>query len=218
MRRVAPSAIVREEIDELLAGGVALAQLGVRYVVQQGLEQEQTDHLGRGRYERGAGTRGRRNGYEDATLRTGEGGIGVRVPQVRGAEVPYRSKLIEFLAGNTEALDRLVVEMDARGLSTRDIEDAFRGPEGELLISRPTSARSPTDCGRTTRPSARATCPRLTRSTCSSTRSSNLCVATAPKRRCSPPGASPRLATRCCCTWRSATRNPRPAGPSSSAT
>ncbi len=97
MRRVAPSTIVHEEIGELLAGGTspetnilsALAQLGVRYVVQQGLEQEQTDHLGRGRYERGAGTKGRRNGYEDATLRTAEGGIGVRVPQVRDAEVPY---------------------------------------------------------------------------------------------------------------------------------
>jgi hypothetical protein len=56
--------MVQEEIGELLAGGVApetnilsvLAQLGVRYVVQQGLEQEQADHLGRERYERGAGT------------------------------------------------------------------------------------------------------------------------------------------------------------------
>jgi hypothetical protein len=59
---------VGEEIGELLAGGTspetnilsALAQLGVRYIVQQGLEQEQADHLGRGRYERGAGARGRR--------------------------------------------------------------------------------------------------------------------------------------------------------------
>jgi len=144
MRRVAPSTVVNEEIGELLAGGVApetnilsaLAQLGVRYVAQQGLEQEQADFVGRGRYERGAGGRGRRNGYEDATLRTAEGGIAVRVPQVRDAEVPYRSKLIELLAGNTEALDRLVVEMYARGLSTRDIEDCFRGPDAELLISR----------------------------------------------------------------------------------
>ncbi|SRR6266545_2303689 len=86
MRRVAPSTIVREEIGELLAGGVApetnilsaLAELGVRYVVQQGLEQEQTDRLGRGRYERGAGGRGRRNGYEDATLRTAEAGSASR--------------------------------------------------------------------------------------------------------------------------------------------
>ena len=144
MRRVAPSTLVHEEIGEILAGGVpletnilsALVQLGVRHVVQQGLEQEQADFVGRDRYERGAGTKGRRNGYEDATLCTAEGGIGVRVPQVRDSEVPYHSKLIEFLAGNTEALDRLVVEMYARGLSTRDIEDAFRGPDGELLLSR----------------------------------------------------------------------------------
>jgi hypothetical protein len=63
----------------------------------------------------------------------------VKVPQVRDLEVTYRSKLIEFLAGNTEALDRLVVEMYARGLSTRDIEDAFQaaGHAGE----RPRSGR-----------------------------------------------------------------------------
>ena len=50
MRRVAPSTIVGEEIGESLAGGVApetnilsaLAQLGVRYVVQHGIEQEQS--------------------------------------------------------------------------------------------------------------------------------------------------------------------------------
>ncbi len=60
MRRVTPSRIVREEIGQLLAGGVeqgtnilsALADLGLRYVAQQALEQEQADHLGRDRYER----------------------------------------------------------------------------------------------------------------------------------------------------------------------
>lgn len=144
MRGVAPSTIVREEIDQVFSRGVApetnilsaLAELGVRYVVQQGLEKEQADFLGRGRYERGAGSKGRRNGYEDGILRTGEGGIGVRVPQVRDSETPYQSKLMEFLSGNSEMLDRLVVEMYARGLSTRDIEDCFRGPDGELLLSR----------------------------------------------------------------------------------
>ena len=62
---------MRDQIDDVLSGGVApetnilsaLAQLGVRYVVQQGLEQEPADHLGRGRYERGAGAKGLRNGY-----------------------------------------------------------------------------------------------------------------------------------------------------------
>lgn len=143
MRRVAPSSIVREEIDRLLAGGVeegtnilsALAELGLRYVAQQALEQDQEDHLGRGRYERSNGS-GWRNGYEDAPVSTAEGQVRLRVPQVRGSEVAYRSKLIEFLEGNSEVLERLVTEMYARGLSTRDVEDAFKDSTGELVISR----------------------------------------------------------------------------------
>ncbi len=62
----------------------------------------------------------------------------VRVPQVRGSSSPYRSRLMEFLGGNSEALERLVVEMYARGLSTRDVEEeCFRDETtGELMISR----------------------------------------------------------------------------------
>src|SRR2546423_11369118 len=41
-----------------------------------------------------------------------------------------------FLEGNSDVLDRLVTEMYARGLSTRDVEDAFRDATGELLISK----------------------------------------------------------------------------------
>jgi putative transposase len=145
MRRVAPSTVVREEIDRLLTGGVdpgtnilsTLAQLGLQYVVQQGLEQEQEDFLGRGRYERaGADPAGWRNGYEEDRLRVTEGGVPVRRPQVRGAEGPYRSRLMEFLEGNSDVLERLVTEMYARGLSTRDVEDAFRDATGELVISK----------------------------------------------------------------------------------
>jgi putative transposase len=43
---------------------------------------------------------------------------------------------MSFLEGNSDVLDRLVVEMYARGMSTRDIEDAFRDVTGELLISK----------------------------------------------------------------------------------
>jgi transposase-like protein len=146
MRRVAPSTLVREEIDRLLSAGTdpgtnilsALAELGLRFVAQQALEQEQADHLGRDRYERTGEDhhRGWRNGYEDARLSTGEGAVPVRVPQTRGGEEPYRSRLMEFLSGNSEVLERLVTEMYARGLSTRDVEDCFRDATGELLISR----------------------------------------------------------------------------------
>lgn len=145
MRRLPPSARVREQIDHLLSGELApetniaseLMQLGARYVAQQALEQEQLDFLGRDRYARRADPGGGyRNGYESARMRTSEGAVALEVPQVRDAAAPYRSKLIEFLAGNSEALERLVVEMYARGLSTRDVEDCFTDDAGTLLISR----------------------------------------------------------------------------------
>jgi len=152
MRKVPPSDVLREEINRSLTCGVEdgntdllshLAHLGLGYLVEQALEQEQEDFfLGRGRYERRAeGTvadrPAHRNGYEQGRLKTAEGEVRVRVPQVRDASSPYRSKLMEFLGGNWEALERLVVEMYARGLSTRDVEECF-GDEatGELMISR----------------------------------------------------------------------------------
>jgi transposase-like protein len=129
--RVPPSTVIREEIDQLLTGGVGprsniisiLADLGLRYIASHGLEQEQEDFLGRAHYQRrdDSSPRGLRNGYEDAAIKTAEGEPALRVPQVREADEPYRSKLMEFLDGNSDVLERLVVEMYARGLST--VED-----------------------------------------------------------------------------------------------
>lgn len=161
MRKVPPSDVLREEIHRSLAEGVTddggtesllshLAHLGLGYLVQQALEQEQEDFLGRARYQRRHPQDDRpertedqlreypyRNGYEQGKLRTAEGEVRVKVPQVRGASAPYRSKLMEFLGGNSEALERLVVEMYARGLSTRDVEECFRDQtSGEPMISR----------------------------------------------------------------------------------
>ncbi|MFQ5507676.1 MAG: IS256 family transposase [Planctomycetota bacterium] len=134
--------------QQLLDGGVgenvnivsALVETVTRLVVQELLEGEQTDYLGgRGRYERRTeGQRGARNGYERRRLRTAEGAIDVAFPQVRDAEAPFHSTLMSFLDGNSDVLERLVTEMYARGLSTRDVEDAFRDATGELLISRST--------------------------------------------------------------------------------
>jgi len=49
----------------------------------------------------------------------------VEVPQVRGLGRPHRSQLWQLLKRRTEALTKLVLETYARGLSTRDIEDAL---------------------------------------------------------------------------------------------
>ena len=146
MRRLPPSMLVREELDQLLRGGAdeetnivsSFIDIVTRLVAQELLEAEQADYLGgRGRYaKRGEGQLGSRNGYEPGRIRSAEGAIKLRLPQVRGAEQPYRSGLMSFLEHHSEVLDRLVTEMYARGLSTRDVEDAFRDATGELLISR----------------------------------------------------------------------------------
>ena len=99
MRRVPPSVIAREELEHLLHRGAgpeenlisALVQSATRLVVQSLLEADQTEYLGgRGRYERRPGHRGgSRNGYIDGHVRTAEGDVDVRIPQVRGAAAPY---------------------------------------------------------------------------------------------------------------------------------
>ena len=112
-------------------------RLAVQNMVQQAVEQEVTDFLGRDRYERQAEPVGYRNGYKPGRIRSAEGEIALDIPQVRGTEDPYRSPLLVFLRGNSDVLEYLVTQMYSRGLSTRDVEDAFRDPlTGEMLLSR----------------------------------------------------------------------------------
>ena len=112
-------------------------RLAVQNMVQQAVEQEVTDFLGRERYERQTEPVGYRNGYKPGRIRSAEGEIPLHVPQVRGTADPYRSQLLEFLRGNSDVLEYLVTQMYSRGLSTRDVEDAFRDPHtGEMLLSR----------------------------------------------------------------------------------
>jgi len=69
-------------------------------------------------------------------LRTAEGLVEYSAPQIAGRDEPYRSEIREHLKGRTQALEDLAVELLARGLSVRDIEDAFRDETGRLLLSR----------------------------------------------------------------------------------
>ena len=57
-------------------------------------------------------------------------------PQIAGRDEPFRSAIREHLKGHTQALEDLAVEMLARGLSVRDIEDAFKDETGRLLLSK----------------------------------------------------------------------------------
>mgnify|MGYP000107443811 FL=1 len=144
-QRIAPSQQIKQQLSAFLQEGLTSSEeplsqfirLAVQGMVQEALEQEVTDYLGRERYERQSEPEGYRNGYKPGRIRSAEGEIVFGVPQVRASSAPYRSKLLEFLRGNSEVLEYLVMQMYSRGLSTRDVEDAFRDPyTGELLLSR----------------------------------------------------------------------------------
>jgi len=140
-RQLAEQAREGSEVEDLTH---ALIRLGARKLIQELLEAEITELLGRGRYERRQpGQEGARNGYKPRTLRCAEGRLEIDVPQVRGMEGLCQPTLWKALKRRTDVLERLVVEMYARGLSTRDIEDALAELAGEdaPLLSRSTVSR-----------------------------------------------------------------------------
>ena len=112
-------------------------RLALRLIVEEALDAEATEALGRERYERAEGAGGGyRNGYRRGKMRTAEGMVDYAAPQVRGTPEPFASAIRKGLSGRTEALEDLAVELYARGLSTRDIEDAFTDEQGRRLLSR----------------------------------------------------------------------------------
>jgi len=143
-RRKPASVGTREALHDLIegrlsseAGRTELVRLATRLIIEEGLEAEVRDVLGREYCEHGPGPAGGyRNGQRRGRLKTAEGIIDYSAPQVAGGAAPFRSELREHLKGRSEALEGLAIEMLARGLSVRDIEDAFRDETGRLLLSR----------------------------------------------------------------------------------
>jgi putative transposase len=120
-----------------------LMRLGLEALLNRALEEERTDFLGRERYERTDQRTdqpergGYRNGYKPGHVQTAEGRVPVALPPVRESGAPFHAQTLAAVRGRTEELERLVVEMYARGLSTRDIEDAFRDRDsGVCTLSR----------------------------------------------------------------------------------
>ncbi len=82
MKKVPPSESKKQQLNDLLSGKLSagngedllsqLIHLSVEKVLQEALETEQSEYLGRERYERDKNI-GYRNGYEPGTVKTGEG-------------------------------------------------------------------------------------------------------------------------------------------------
>lgn len=121
-----------------------LLKLAVRKIVEEALEAEVAEAVGRNYYENGAAPgAGYRNGYRRGRLRTAEEPIEYGVPRVADRAEPFISRVRARLAGRTAELERLAIEMFVRGLSTRDIEAAFRDDTGVSVLSRTAVSQVP---------------------------------------------------------------------------
>src|SRR5207245_6596674 len=113
MKRIAATEKTRERLRALIDGRLGtgadrsdLVRLAVQLIIEEVLEAEARDKLGRERYERA----GYRNGYRTGRLKTAEGSVRFSAPQLRDTAEPFVSAVRENLAGLTDALEGLAVE------------------------------------------------------------------------------------------------------------
>ncbi len=148
--RVVPSERLRHELDALIANSGELAdpieeigRLGARLIIQQALEDELTEFLGRARYERTETPVAHRNGYErPQKIATTSGSMEIERPRVRDASrLGFESRIVGKGVARTYALETLVICSFLRGLSVRDVEAALEDTFDEPVISKSTVSR-----------------------------------------------------------------------------
>jgi putative transposase len=129
--RIPASARLEQAIADLLDDGnwdadrlSELGRLGARLIMQRAVEDEVSEFLGRGHYERTPSARGWRNGVRPRRVQTGEGELVIQVPQVRGTVERFVCRTIPGTRTvvRTRTLEALVIGAYVRGLSDRDLE------------------------------------------------------------------------------------------------
>ena len=97
------------------------------------LDEEASELVGAGRYERTAGREAYRSGHYARKLVTGAGEVELNVPKLRGAT--FQTAVIERYRRRETSVEEAIVEMYLAGVSTRRIEDV-----SELLWGAPVSS------------------------------------------------------------------------------
>lgn len=119
------------------------ARSSIQCLLQDVLEEEVTQLLGRTRYERRSGvdnTQGSRNGHgKPRRVSLMSGTVEVRRPRVRGLEERFESRILPLFMRRTHAVTELLPELYLHGLSQGDFELALRGLLGDGAPLSPSS-------------------------------------------------------------------------------
>jgi putative transposase len=116
----------------------------VRSFIEQLLEEELEVALGRGRYERGASSNGRRHGHRPRQLVTTFGPLSLSVPRARlhheAGEQEWKSALLPAYKRLSRRAEALIAEAYLAGMNTRRVRRAlaklFEGRVGKDVVSR----------------------------------------------------------------------------------
>ena len=116
----------------------------VRSFIEQLLEEELEAALGRGRYERVAGSNGRRHGHRPRQLVTTFGPLSLSVPRARLAdeagEREWKSELLPAYKRLSRRAEALIAEVYLAGMNTRRARRAlaklFEGHGGKDVVGR----------------------------------------------------------------------------------
>lgn len=125
------SAVSSELLDELVQGiqteedlNAVMRQLS-KGLLERVLEAEMTEHLGHEKGEVVINTEGNtRNGFSKKTVKGDLGKVELEVPRDRQGE--FEPQLIQKHQRRLAGLDKKILSLYARGLSTTDISDEFR--------------------------------------------------------------------------------------------
>jgi putative transposase len=136
---VQQQAVTWATLDEWVRGKV-------QTLIQELLEEEVTELLGRRKSERRApldAPSGYRNGHgEPRRLTLGAGTITIERPRVRGVEERFESRVLQAFSRRTAGVDRMLPELYLHGLAEGDFDLALRAFLGdEAPLSANTVAR-----------------------------------------------------------------------------
>lgn len=143
-KKIRPSQKKSKQIREILEREGVLAieefhRLGQEKLYQEALEAEIDEFLERKwhKWATEGNHTGHRNGYYKRKLRVPGSRLDISIPRVRKTgERRFVSRLLKGCVQITDKLKTLALEMYVRGLSTRDIEEAFVDENGKAFLGR----------------------------------------------------------------------------------
>jgi transposase-like protein len=142
-KKIRPSEKKSKQLQEILEREGMLEieefhRLGQEKLYQEALEAEVDEFLDRKWHKpMEKGTQGGyRNGYYSRKVSVPGSRLSLSVPRVRKTRSKFVSRLLKGCVHITEKLKTLALEMYVRGLSTRDIEEAFVDEKGEPFFGR----------------------------------------------------------------------------------